>query len=155
MTKEKEKKEIEKRKKALKGKWVKMNFDHGGYKEGDSFFYDTAPEIIQMWAYLPGIKLDKKVVTILDEDPKGKSEKKDHDPHVCKKCGHIDGQPLGSKKTLAELNQEKIAKLSKKSKSDETVYCKGIKPDKEPCKRTKLIKGTDYCFQHQPKQEDG
>ena len=131
------------------GKFIIMNIDHGAHKKGAEFYYDTAPREIQIWADLPGIKGETRVVTVLDKA--SSVEKAKRKPYVCLKCGHIEGQPLVPEKTTAELNQEKIDLLSEQEKTDTTVFCKGKKVDDSPCIRTGLKEGTDYCFQHQPK----
>jgi len=142
-------KEKEKREESPnKGKWIKMNFDHGGYKKGDEFYYENAPFAVKRWADLPGRLGEALVVTVSDGKP---PEKEIHTPYVCEKCGHVEGQPLEKKKTAAELNQEKINAAEKQDRADTTVFCKGVKADGSPCNRTKLVKGTDFCFQHPPR----
>ena len=131
-----------------KGKWVSMNLDCGGFRKNEKFFYDDAPNIIKIWADLPGIFGEALIVKVFDDKP---PEKEVHVPYVCEKCGHVEGQSLEKKKTTAELNQEKIDAVEKQARADTTVFCKGLKAGGEPCNRTKLIQGTDFCFQHQPK----
>ena len=131
-----------------KGKWISMNLECGGFRKGEKFFYDDAPEIIKKWADLPGILGESLIVTVFDDKP---PEKEAHVSYVCEKCGHVEGQSLEKKKTVAELNQEKIDAVEKQDRADTTVFCKGIKAGGEPCNRTKLVKGTDFCFQHQLK----
>lgn len=131
-----------------KGKWISMNLDCGGFRKGERFFYDDAPNIIKIWANLPGMLGETLIVTVSDDKP---PEKEAHIPYTCEKCGHVEGQPLKKAKTISELNQERIDAAERREKDDTTVYCKGLKVGGEPCNRTKLVEGTDFCFQHQLK----
>lgn len=138
------------------GKYVQMNIDLAGFKAGQRWLYDLAPDIIKKWADLPGVYGSTRIVTVLDKIPESEQQK---DKFKCPKCGYVEGDPIEPaetvkpEKTLQETNQEKI----NNSFADEvdpknrfTRKCKGQNLDGSPCKFTgKKVLENGYCIKHQ------
>lgn len=142
-----EKKEMSKH----KGKFVQMNFDFGGFKAGEKFLYDFAPDIIKKWADLPGILGEKRIVTVLDEEPE--VEKPKHFTK-CPKCGYSETGSIEPEKSLPEKNQEAIDSFPDEpdnlDRNSLDRACKGTNLDGSPCKFTgKKVLTNGYCIKHQ------
>lgn len=96
-------------------RFIKMNVALAGYTQGQRWPYDKAPDVVKMW-------LDKKAILV--------------EERICSLAGE-DGKPLSSKKTLAQINQEKMDKLLAEKDDDEekAVVAKKrpklIKPDRK------------------------
>jgi len=138
------------------GKYVQMNFDLAGFKAGQRWLYEFAPEIVQLWADLPGIRGDKRIVTILDEAPEMPI---DREPFTCPKCGYKEGEPIEDEPEPTEPTKIEITESPSddKSKDDDDVVvdpvairCKHIKGDGSRCSlKGKKIRDNGYCYMHQ------
>jgi len=74
-------------------KVVEMLVDVGGFKKGQRWPLDEAPDIVKKWAELPGILGDQRICKVLDE-PRTSVAEKVKEPYTCGRCGYVEGTSL-------------------------------------------------------------
>lgn len=103
-------------------RFIKINVTLAGYTQGQQWPYEKAPDVIKMWLEKKAVLVEERICSLVGEDGRPLfSDMKSIKEEI------VDIVTAATKKTLTQINQEKIDKLLEPKQEKPKL----IKPDRK------------------------